>query len=61
MEGQGSEKIAEARTHVEGAIQQVKTFHKLDNEVRLCMAHLAEQIFTVCSYLINFQSPILQQ
>lgn len=32
MEGQGSEKIAEARIHVEGAIQQVKTFHKLDNE-----------------------------
>ena len=61
MEGQGSEKLAEARIHVEGAIQQVKTFHILDNEVRSCMAHLAEQIFTVCSYLINFQSPILQQ
>lgn len=61
MEGQGSEKLAEARIHVEGAIQQVKAFHILDSEVRLCMAHLAEQIFTVCSYLINFQSPILQQ
>ena len=56
-----AKKIAEARIQVEGAIQQVKTFHILDNEVRLCMAHLAEQIFTVCSYLINFQSPILQQ
>ncbi|KAL9982931.1 hypothetical protein ACROYT_G005046 [Oculina patagonica] len=61
MEGKGSEKIAEARIHVERAIQRIKTFHILDNEVRLCMAHLAEQIFTVCSYLINFQSPILQQ
>ena len=61
MEGKGSEKIAEARIHVERAIQRIKTFHILDNEVRLCMAHLAEQIFTVCSYLINFQSPILRQ
>ena len=61
MEGKGSEKIAEAGIHVERAIQRIKTFHILDNEVRLCMAHLAEQIFTVCSYLINFQSPILQQ
>ena len=47
MEEQGSEKLAEARIHVEGAIQQVKTFHILDNEVRLCMAHLAEQIFSL--------------
>lgn len=47
MEGQGSEKLAEARIQVEGAIQQVKTFHMLDNEVRLCMAHLAEQIFSL--------------
>ena len=61
VEGKGSEKIAEVRIHVERAIQRIKTFHILDNEVRLCMAHLAEQIFTVCSYLINFQSPILQQ
>ena len=61
MEGKESEKIAEARIHVERAIQRIKTFHILDNEVCLCMAHLAEQIFTVCSYLINFQSPILQQ
>ena len=61
MEGKRSEKIAEARIHVERAIQRIKTFHILDNEVCLCMAHLAEQIFTVCSYLINFQSPILRQ
>ena len=61
MEGKGSEKIAEARIHVERAIQRIKTFHILDNEVRLCMAHLAEQIFTVCAYMVNFQSPILRR
>lgn len=29
-------------------------------EVRLSMVHLAEQIFTVCGYLVNFQSPIIK-
>ncbi|XP_022800958.1 uncharacterized protein LOC111338708 [Stylophora pistillata] len=42
MEGKLSEKIAEARIHVERAIQQIKSFHILDDEVHLCMAHLAE-------------------
>ena len=59
-EGKRSENIAEARFHVKRAIQRVKTYHILDNEVRLSMAHLAEQIFTVCAYLVNFQSPILK-
>lgn len=59
-EGKRSEKIAEARIHVERAIQRIKTYHILDSEVRLTMAHLAEQIFTVCAYLVNFQSPILK-
>lgn len=54
-EGERSEKIAEARIHVERAIQRIKTYHILDNEVQLSMAHLAEQIFTVCAYLFNFQ------
>lgn len=59
-EGERSEKIAEARIHVERAIQRIKTYHILDNEVRLSMVHLAEQIFTVCAYLVNFQAPILK-
>lgn len=29
-------------------------------EVRLSMVHLAEQIFTVCGYLVNFQSPMIK-
>ena len=59
-EGKRSEKIAEARIHVERAIQRIKTYRILDREVRLSMAHLAEQIFTVCAYLVNFQTPILK-
>lgn len=60
-EGKRSEKIAEARIHVERAIQRIKTYHILENEVRLSMAHLAEQIFSVCAYLVNFQTPILRK
>ena len=59
-EGKRSEKIAEARIHVERAIQRIKTYRILDREVRLSMAHSAEQIFTVCAYLVNFQTPILK-
>ena len=59
-EGKRSEKIAEARIHVERAIQRIKTHRILDREVRLSMAHLAEQIFIVCAYLVNFQTPILK-
>lgn len=60
-EGKRSEKIAEARIHVERAIQQIKTFQILCKPIPLSMAHLAEQIFTVCAYLVNFQAPILRQ
>lgn len=60
-EGKRSEKIAEARIHVERAIQRIKTFQILCKPIPLSMAHLAEQIFTVCAYLVNFQAPILRQ
>ena len=59
-EGKRSEKIAEARIHVERAIQRIKTYRILDREVRLSMVHLAEQIITVCAYLVNFQTPIFK-
>lgn len=61
VEGKRSEKIAEARIHIERAIQRIKCFHILDNELRLTMAPIAEQIFTVCSYLVNFQPPFLRE
>ena len=60
LEGKRSEKIAEARIHVERAIQRIKCYHILDHELRLTMASLADQIFTVCVYLVNFQTPFLR-
>jgi hypothetical protein len=43
------------------AIQRIKTFHILDGEVKLSMKDIAEQIFTVCAYLMNLQSPIVNK
>ncbi|CAC5404268.1 unnamed protein product [Mytilus coruscus] len=60
-EAKTSEDISKVRIHVERAIQRVKTFHILDGEVKLSMKDLAEQIFTVCAYLVNFQTPILKK
>ena len=59
-EGKTSEKIAEARIHVERAMQRIKMYHILDNEFKLSMAHLADQIFTVCAFLVNFQTSFLK-
>jgi len=55
-----SEKIAEARIHVERAMQRIKMYHILGNEFKLSMAHLADQIFTVCAFLVNFQTSFLK-
>jgi len=55
-----SENISKVRIHVERAIQRIKTFHILDGEVKLSMKDIAEQIFTVCAYLVKFQSPIVK-
>jgi hypothetical protein len=55
----GSEEIAKGRIHIERAIQRIRTFHILGTIVRLNMADVIEQIFTVCAYLTNFQMPII--
>lgn len=60
LEGKRSEKTAESLIHVERAIQRIKCYHILDRELRLTMASLADQIFTVCAYLVNFQTPFLR-
>jgi DDE superfamily endonuclease len=54
-----SEDIAKARIHIERIIQRIRTFHILSSVVRLNMIDIVEQLFTVCSYLVNFQSPII--
>ena len=60
MEGKMSDKIVEARIHVERAMQRIKMYHILDNEFKLSMAHLADQIFTVYAFLVNFQTSFLK-
>jgi 3-deoxy-D-manno-octulosonate 8-phosphate phosphatase KdsC-like HAD superfamily phosphatase len=56
-----SENISKVRIHVERAMQRIKTFHILDGEGKLSMKDIAEQIFTVCAYLVNLQSPIVKK
>lgn len=55
-----SEDIAKARIHIERIIQRIRTFHILGSVVRLNMTDIIEQLFTVCAYLTNFQTPIIQ-
>ena len=51
-----SKRVSEVRIHVERAIGRVRTFHILDTDMSLTMKDTAEQIFTVCAFLTNFQS-----
>ena len=51
-------RIAEARVHVEQAIQRIKEFELLCGEVELSMLHVLDQCFSVCAFLTNFQRPI---
>ncbi|XP_014677247.1 PREDICTED: uncharacterized protein LOC106817110 [Priapulus caudatus] len=59
-EGAVSERISNVRIHIERAIQRIKTYHILDGELKLSMKDIAAQVFTVCAYLVNFQSPIVK-
>jgi hypothetical protein len=59
-EGSISERISNVRIHIERAIQRIKTYHILDGELKLSMKHIAEQVFTVCAYLVNFQTSIVK-
>lgn len=58
-ECKNSEDIAKARIHIERIIQRIRTFHVLGSVVRLNMTDVVEQLFTVCAYLTNFQTPII--
>ena len=55
-----SKRVSEVRIHVERAIGRVRTFHILDSDMKLSMKNIAEQIFTVCAYLTNFQSQYIK-
>lgn len=56
-----SESCSEARIHIERVIQRIKSYHILDGKLKLCMRHVAEQIFVVCAFLSNFQSPVVNE
>lgn len=53
-------KIASVRIHVERAIGRIKNYHILDGILPVSLSHVADQIFTVCSYLTNFMPPLLE-
>ena len=53
-------RIAEARIHVERAIQRIKEFKMLQGEVDIALVHILEQIFQVCAFMTSFQCPIVK-
>ena len=53
-------RIAEARIHVERAIERIKEFKILCGDLDLGLLHVLEQVFQVCAYLTNFQKPIVK-
>ena len=55
-----SENIAMARIHVERIIQRIRTYKILHKVVKLSSKYIIEQMFTVCAYLTNFQTPIIK-
>jgi hypothetical protein len=52
--------ISTCRIHVERIMQRIKIYHIFDGELMQTEKYIAEQIFTVCAYLTNFQRPILR-
>jgi len=51
--------IAAVRIHVERAIGRIKNYNILDGTLPISLGHVADQIFSVCAYLTNFQPPLL--
>ena len=56
-----SQSIASVRIHVERAIQRVKKFRVLRNEIPLSFHGSVNQIWTVCCMLRNFMTPLIQK
>ena len=56
-----SQTIASVRIHVERAIQRVKRFNILRNEIPLTLHGSVNQIWTVCCLLCNFMPPLIQK
>ena len=56
-----SQTIASVRIHVERAIQRVKKFKQIRNEIPLTLHGSINQIWTVSCLLCNFMSPLIQK
>lgn len=55
-----TEEIASLRIHVERRIQRIKSFHIFDRRIPITIAPLANQIWTVCAILTNYQTPLIK-
>ena len=51
--------ISSLRIHVERYISGIKNFHIFDRPLPLTMYGSANQIFTICSFLVMFQNPVI--
>ena len=54
-----NQKIASQRIHVERYINRIKNFAIFDRPIPLSMHGSVNQIFTVCSFLVMYQDPII--
>lgn len=54
-----TQQIASLRIHIERAIRRVKEFDILSNVMPASVASSANQIWTVCCLLTNFQNPLI--
>ena len=54
-----TQQIASLRIHIERAIRRVKEFNTLSGIIPATLASSANQIWTVCALLTNFQSPLI--
>ena len=56
-----SQGIASVRIHVERAIQRIKKFRQIRNEIPLVLHGSINQIWTVVCLLCNFLPPLIQK
>ena len=56
-----SQGIASVRIHVERAIQRIKKFRQIRNEIPLVLHGSINQIWTVTCLLCNFLPPLIQK
>ena len=54
-----TQQIASLRIHIERAIRRVKEFDMLSSVMPASVAASANQIWTVCCLLTNFQNPLI--